>query len=374
MRILFIIPAYKPAWGYGGTTVVVSELAEALAALGNSVTVYTTTANGQTELDVQTGVPVDINGVQVFYFRRVTGDHTHISFQLWKKLRKYGKEYDIIHLHSWWSILILGAAFICRRQRLRFILSPHGMLGEYTFRNPHKLFKKIVHKSIGKRLIQSSVLHATTRLEWQECMEVNKDWRGFILPNLVTLPCREHIHPANSIFTMGYLSRIDPKKGLEILFHALTGVPFDYRLLIAGSAEQKYLDQLKQLSVLLGIDKKISWCGWKNGEEKFNFFSGLDLFVLTSFNENFSIAVIESLATGTPVLVSEHVGLADFVKEKKMGWVCKANVQSIQEELSVIYNNKKDLIRIKDTAPAIIAEEFNKKALAQKYVTAYRSI
>jgi glycosyltransferase involved in cell wall biosynthesis len=374
MRILFIIPAYKPAWGYGGTTVVVRELAEAFVALGNSVTVYTTTANGKTELDVQTGVPVNLNGVEVFYFKRVTGDHTHISPQLWKKLRKYGKEYDIIHLHSWWSVLMLGAAFICRRQRLRYILSPHGMLGEYTFTNQNRLLKKILHKTIGKRLIQSSMLHATTRMEWQECLQVNKNWRGFILPNLVTLPRGEYVHPANSIFTIGYLSRIDPKKGMDILFHALAGAPFDYRLLIAGSGEQKYLDQLKRLSVLLDIDKKISWCGWKKGEEKFDFLSGSDVFILTSFNENFAISVIESLAVGTPVLISETVGIADYVKEKQLGWICKTEINAVKEKLQIIMDSQDDLHRIRKMAPGIIRRDFNKNSLAETYLVAYRGI
>jgi glycosyltransferase involved in cell wall biosynthesis len=374
MRILFIIPAYKPAYSYGGTTVVVSELAEALASLGNKVTVYTTTANGHTELEVENGIATYVNGVEVFYFRRITGDHTHVSPALFRKLRKCGKEYDIIHLHSWWSLLILGAAFICRRQKLRYILSPHGMLGDYTFTNPNRLFKKVIHKVIGKKLIQSSKLHATTWLEWQECLQVNKEWKGFILPNLVTLPCKEYIHHNNSKFTIGYLARIDPKKGIEILFQSLANVPFDYRLLIAGSGEEQYVEQLKQLAVSLGMDQKIAWCGWKKGEEKFDFLSGLDLFVLTSLNENFAVTVIESLAAGTPVLISESVGVADYIKERQFGWICKTEVNSVREKLQTIIDSGDDLCRIRKTAAGIIRGDFNTNKLAKMYRAAYADI
>src|SRR6266496_3119649 len=79
MKILFIIPSYKPAYIYGGTTVVVSLLAESLASHGHQVTVYTTTANGKNELEVETGKEIIIDGVKVFYFKRITKDHSHIS-------------------------------------------------------------------------------------------------------------------------------------------------------------------------------------------------------------------------------------------------------------------------------------------------------
>jgi glycogen synthase len=55
MKILHIIASYKPAYVYGGPVMSVSMLAEQLALAGNQVDVYTTTANGKTELPVKTG-------------------------------------------------------------------------------------------------------------------------------------------------------------------------------------------------------------------------------------------------------------------------------------------------------------------------------
>ena len=148
-------------------------------------------------------------------------------------------------------------------------------------------------------------------------------------------------------FTIGFFSRIDPKKGIELLFNALSQVNFNYRLMIAGSGDDKYFNTLKSLACHLNIADKIEWCGWMNGENKFRFMRQLDLFVLTSYNENFAIAVTESLAVGTAVLVSENVGLADYVKEKQLGFVCKTEVAAIKNELDKIYENRNDLVRIK---------------------------
>ena len=56
------------------------------------VKVFTTTANGKDELDVIPGKEYLIEGVKVIYFNRLTKDHSHITFSLWKHLYKECKQ------------------------------------------------------------------------------------------------------------------------------------------------------------------------------------------------------------------------------------------------------------------------------------------
>lgn len=374
MKILFVTPSYKPAFGYGGATVAVCELAETLAKLGNAVTVYTTTANGAEELDVKPGQPVLVDGVEVIYFKRITGDHTHVSPALWRRLWKTAAQYDVVHLHSWWSFLILGAAGICRLRKRPFVLTPHGMLSGYTFTAQNSRIKKLLHNLAGRRLLRSSILHTTTALEWKECRQILPQWKGFVLFNLLALPAEQGnaARPASPAFTLGFLSRIDPKKGLEPLFRALARLSFAFRLKIAGSGEAAYIESLKTLAQELGISGKIEWCGWMKGEEKYRFLRGVDLFVLTSYSENFAIAVTESLAVGTPVLVSEGVGLAGYIAEKGLGWVCTTSPDSILSTLEQIHRDGAAQQRIRQSSAALIRQDFEKEHLATQYIQAYR--
>ncbi|RYE50117.1 MAG: glycosyltransferase [Sphingobacteriales bacterium] len=376
MKILFISPSYKPADVYGGPTVSVSELAEALAAAGHLVTIYTTTANGKKELEVETGVPVLLNGVTVFYFKRQTGDHTHVSIGLWKKLLKTATLFDVIHLQSWWSVLILMAAVICRKKGCKYIISPRGMLSGYSFGQQHSMPKKIIHKTIGLGLLRRSHLHATTLLEWNDCLRVNDSWRGFILPNLVRFPVtlnkKKLSEEKSGCLVFGYLSRIDPKKGIELFLQALSKVNFAYRFQIAGEGEEAYVMSLKQLISQLGIEANIEWCGWKKGEEKFDFLESVDVFVLTSYNENFANSVVESLVMGTPVLLSNEVGLADYVQQNKMGWICEMSVPSIVHSLQEILRDSNKLNIIHQLAPDVIRKDFDRTKLAQQYSKAYQ--
>jgi len=373
MRILFLTPSYKPAYVYGGPTISVSQLAEALAACGHSVTVYTTTANGNTELDVPLARAIQMEGVEVYYFKRITRDHSHISPSLWKHLSGSVKKFDVVHLHSWWSILIMGAAMICKRNGVGYIISPRGMLASYTFSHQKNTLKKTIHSLFGKNLLAKSILHATTLQEWNDCHMVLPEWKGFILPNLVELPdaSEKTLYVQKKILTIGFLSRIDRKKGIEYMLNALAKVKFEFRFLIAGTGDTDYINSLKELCVKLGIEQKVEWCGWMDREKKFWFLEQLDLFVLTSFNENFANAVIESLSVGCPVLVSKYVGLSDYVQEKGLGWVCEMNEGSIADQLESIQINNEQLNHIRKMAPGIIRDDFNQQRLAEKYTRAY---
>jgi glycosyltransferase involved in cell wall biosynthesis len=374
MKILFIVPSYKPAFIYGGTIVVIAKLAEQLVLLGHDVTVYTTTANGKSELEVSTGAPVDVDGVKVLYFKRITKDHTHASTDLWRYLNKTVKDFDVVHIHSWWSLLVIGAAWVCNRNNVRPILSPHGMFSDYILNTNNSSKKKLIHSVLGKRLLKKSILHVSTDMELEECRRIIPGWKGAIIPNLVNLSKINYERRNNSPFTIGFLSRVDPKKGLDILIKALSKVNFDYKLLVAGSGEDQYVESLKKLSDDCGNSDKIEWVGWKNGEDKFEFFSKLDLFALMSHSENFAIVVIESLSTGTPVFISENVGLYKYISEKDLGWVSNLNLDNIVDQINKLYLDTKKIRKINENAPSLIKREFEDAYLAKEYLNLYKSL
>jgi glycosyltransferase involved in cell wall biosynthesis len=374
MKILFIAPSYKPAYIYGGPIVVIARLAERLVQLGHEVTVYTTTANGNKELDVPLKEPVMMDGVTVRYFKRITGDHTHISPSLYAYTWSTAKQYDVVHIHSWWNFAVLGTALIFMLRGIKPVLSPHGMFCDYVLTANNQAKKKLIHAVIGKQLLKKTYLHVSSQIEWNECLQINKNWKGANIFNLVDLPSREYKRDERPVFTISFLSRIDPKKGLDILINALSGVSFPYRLQIAGSGNEDYVQQLKKMVNDLGMDEHVEWVGWMNTEQKFPFLAGSDLFALTSLNENFAIVVIESLYVGTPVLISNNVGLCNYVEENGFGWITGIeSVTEIRQKLTEAYNNKKERNEITSRARRIIDHDFNEAKLAGDYVKLYES-
>ncbi len=373
MRILHIVPSYKPAYQYGGTIESVSRLCEALVQAGEHVKVFTTTANGTDELEIKPGTEHIVEGVKVIYFKRLTKDHSHISFTLWKQLHKECKNYDLVHIHSWWNILVLAAAFICKMKKIKTILSPHGMLSDYIIQNSNSKKKRLMHHVIGRSLLKSTLLHATSEAELTECKKLIPGWKGFVIPNIIWLPELRIQKNQNAVFTILFLSRIHPKKGIELLMEAISLLDINICLEIAGIGEKPYIQTLNKKAKELGIENKTKWLGWKDRTEKFEILMQADLFALTSYNENFANVVVESLHVGTPVLLSAEVGLSRFVSEQALGWVCELQVQDIKKNIEAAVQNIHQRKRIIKSAPLIIKNHFSEEKLIPQYLYQYHS-
>lgn len=426
MKILHITASYKPAYIYGGPIYSVAALCEGLgkSEVGSPksevrITIYTTLANGKEELPYPNGEIKMVDGVSVQYFKRLTKDHSHFSPALLIHLWRNANQFDIIHIHSWWNLVSMGAVLICVLRGIKPILSPRGMLGDYTFSKS----KIIFHKLIGKYLLRRCTIHATTAMEAEEIAKrvfdgeagiedlmlekseklkvkskkleeqieykkENKEQRVktssngapspseragvrlrkiFVIFNIVKLP--NILPPKTRIFDgtlqLIFLSRIHHKKGIELLLNALASVNFPFRLNIVGEGEMEYVESLKLKVESLKLIENIVWMGPVYGEEKFKLLADNDLFVLPSYNENFANVVIEALAVGTPVLISDKVGLWQYVKSNQFGLTHQTNAYSLAQSLIDFYTRIEEF--------KIHQKDFSSLPLVKRYLKMYHA-
>ena len=374
MRILHITPWYKPAYVYGGPIESVSKLCESLAEAGHEIDVFTTTANGKEDLDVPIGNAVELNGVSVYYFQRITKDPTQVSPALWSKLKKVHQNYDLVHIHSWWNPLAIISSYICNRNNVKVILSPRGMLSDYIFNSGNSFIKKAIHRTFGKKLLSTTIFHATSMAEYTECVNLINGWHGFVVPNILSLPFEINLRRKGNIFTLLYMSRIHPKKGLELLFKAVSKLEMNFVLKIAGLGDNNYIKELKDLAYKLGISSKIEWLGWKDRSQKFAIISNADLLVLTSANENFANIVVEALHMGTPVLLSEGVALSSYILEYNLGWVTSLDVHDVKIKIEEAYFDVEKRIQVNLNGRKIIDNSFSREKLVNDYISNYQNI
>jgi glycosyltransferase involved in cell wall biosynthesis len=372
VTILHLTPSYKPAYVYGGPIVSIAQLAEAQVALGHSVQVACTRANGATELLLAQDT---IAGVAVRYFPRWTGDHTHFSPALLWHIFRQAREYDVVHLHSWWNLVSIPAVLLLWLRGVRPVLSPRGMLSPYTLQ--HSGSKQLFQRWLGAWLLSKTLLHATSAQELSEAQALVPSWSNFVLPNIVALPRPGQYMPnarTDSPFCLVYLSRIHPKKGLETLFEALPKLDFAWHLNIVGTGEPAYIAQLQKLAQDRGIAERISWLGWREGDVKFQCLAEADLFVLPSQNENFANAALEALAVGTPVLLSAQVGLSAYVQEQALGWVYAGTSEDLLQQLQIAYTDPAQRAAIRERASRRVQVDFGAEELAARYVEAYQGL
>ena len=354
----------------------VSMLTEQLAKGGISTQVFATTANGKNELPVLPGQTTNVDGVSVRYFKRVTKDHAHFSPSLLKQLWKEGPDFDLIHIHAWWNLVSIFACLVALMRNVPVLVSPRGTLSQYSFQNKNIGVKWAIHNLLGKHLLNRCHLHVTSEMENDAIRRLIQPKSITVLPNFVKLPEKINFQEQghSSILRLIFFSRIEEKKGLDILVNALAKVSVPFKLTVAGDGNENYIEHLKAIAVRNAIEDKINWAGFYN-ENKFDLLKEHDLFILPSYDENFGNTVIESLSVGTPVLISEHVGLAGYVTENELGWVCQTTPVSISNSINEIAaEHQHDLQRIRKDAPGIIYNDFNEDNLVKKYISMYENL
>jgi glycosyltransferase involved in cell wall biosynthesis len=131
-----------------------------------------------------------------------------------------------------------------------------------------------------------------------------------------------------------FLGRLHPKKGVPMLLEAWanTTKPEDAHLLIAGPDSDGMQFGLEQLVADLHIGSSVTFLGMLTGNRKWSALAAAHLFVLPSVSEGFSIAVLEALAMGLPVLISQPCHFPE-VSQKQCGWVISPKQGPLEEAL-----------------------------------------
>lgn len=374
------------------------------------IEVLTTTANGKEELALEAGKTLAIDGVSVTYFKRWTKDHSHFSpgllWTLRRKILRYTqddklntanqnlkkpprltdtlpKEGNILHIHAWWNLVSVLSCLVAKWYKIPVVLSPRGMLTSYTFGNRNSFSKRIVHKLMGETLLKYCHIHATSEQEKRDILKIVTPKSIRVIANLVSLGTEvagsgyqvaSSKYQDSLIFNIIFLSRIEEKKGLELLFEALALVHIPWQLSIGGTGKEEYIQSLRDKAETLKLSERITWLGQVSNEDKFNLMAMHDLTVLTSYNENFANVVVESLSVGTPVLISKFVGLADYVLNKNLGWITSLEIFEIKDQILNAFLSIAKRLEIRNKSSSIIKEDFSDKALIKKYLNMYVNI
>lgn len=378
MKIIQISASYKPAVIYGGPTMSVSKLSEELCKNGIKTEVITTLANGKNELNFPAGETTYIENVPVRFFKRITKDHSHFSPSLIQHLFKIKKtaEPTIVHIHAWWNLVSIFACVIAQFKNIPVVISPRGTLSNYSFSKKHNLLKSCIHLLAGEKLLSKCYFHVTSEAEKAEVLQLFQPKTIQVISNFITLPNNFNTETAKKspFLKLLFMSRIDPKKGLEVLLQALAGINFPYQLTIAGTGETDYLHSIQNLVAKNSMEPFVTWIGFQDQETKFQVLQAHDLLILPSYNENFGNVVIESLAVGTPVLISNQVGLANYVTTNKLGWTFENKPEKLREQLIKINQNRFWLDEIQSQSPQKITNDFAETVLVKQYTDFYQEV
>jgi glycosyltransferase involved in cell wall biosynthesis len=388
LKVLHIIPSVATV--RGGPSQAVIEMVSALRSQGVDAEIATTNDNGKDLLDVPlyelTNQLAEYGHVPIRFFPRFSPNiHAVREFAFSRSLTtwlwQHITEYDLVHVHAIFSYASTIVMAIARIKKVPYINRPLGQLCTWSMQQS-KVRKQIYLKLIERsNLLHSQALHFTAQQELEEFNLLKLNIPSFVLPHGVKVPdlisdaqerVRKLLQIPDRFPILLFMSRIHPKKGLEYLIAALSKLKeYNFALVIAGSGEPIYVQQIQDLLVTHGLRERTHLVGFVEGETKNLYLQGADLFALTSHSENFGIAAIESLASGTPVLITDGVAIATMVQEQAIGYVTKLEINVIASTIQDFFEHPHIAKQKGDRAQQYIADHYAWDKIAQKLITTY---
>lgn len=366
----------------GGVVATAIDLCQSMAALGHRIIVATCDDKDVPDAwrEPREGVP------RVVVLPTSSMTRQLINRRGLQQFAELVRDADVAHLHTPWELSNLQLARVLRQARVPYVVSVHGMLDDYCMQQ--KSAKKRAFLAIaGRRMFErASTIHFTAQAEQDQALAyIPGADRAVVQSCSVDLaPYRDLPGPEAALrafpaigsdaFKVLFLSRIHPKKGVELLIRAaaLLNAPAEtIELLIGGPGEPPYVDSLKALAEGLGVGRSTHFLGMVQGVEKRSLYQAADVFVLPTYQENFGLVLAEAMASGTPAITTRG---ADIWQELQSGGarIVDHRPESIAAAIAELQSDPAEARHIGQQGRDFIFNWLDADVVAQGYERIYR--
>ena len=372
---------------YGGPSTACWEMARAVAHLGHEVSIFTTNQDGSGQLEVPTDRPVWRDGVEVRYFPVQPPRFWGTSWSLGRALRQKIPTVDLVHVHSLYLFHDLVAGRHCRTCGVPYLIQPHGSLDPFIYLR-HRWRKNLMERLFERRNIRkAAAILFTTAEERDLAAPFIFGAAGLVVPlgidftEFATLPpkgeFRSRYPEIGDKPIILFFGRVNFKKGMDILAKAFGAVARrreDAHLVIVGPDDEGWGDRVRTWLGEEGALDRTTFTGMLLGPEKLAVLRDADMFVLPSYSENFGLSVIEAMAAGLPVIISDKVNIWRDVQQGAAGRVIPCEAAALADQLLDLLGNADEAAAMGRRGRSMVQERFQWPRVAPELAKAYALI
>jgi glycosyltransferase involved in cell wall biosynthesis len=383
MNIIHIIQSMDPA--SGGPPMVVSRLASGQSRLGHSTIIISGDAEGSLGDDDDSQEKGFMPGrVQVIKANASPGILGLFDRRLRRLLAAEVSPGTVFHLHGIWEPLLWVAAAVARGHRIPYVVTPHGMLDRWSLGN--RKWKKRLALALGYRsmLEKAAFLHALNENEKDQIAHLGITAPMEIIPNGIDIAEYPEIGstdkkaepdlPTKRPYIL-FLGRLHYKKGLDYLADAFARVANrcpDIDLVVAGPDYGERANFEGRIAGF-GLNGRVHVVGPVHGLRKLELIRGAACFCLPSRSEGFSIAVLEAMAAGIPVVLSTGCHFP-AVAETGAGYVAELESGQFADAMLALVEDRERSASMGRAARRLVETSYTWSKIADKSISKYEDV
>ena len=317
-KILMIVPFY-PEPVVGGLQKQARELSRSLAGAGWSICVLSN------QFDPSQKRHENVDGIEIRRMRRIVPINSVQRFidSLYSACYiLFNRDAKIVHIHNLSFIGALCAYIAELSGKCALVKLPnvkeHGLEG-LTEGLVGRISLRLYRKASGFAALSDESIRETKEIGIP-------DKRIFLTPNGISeIPEQPTAFVDREAFVFGFLGRLEPQKGLFDLVNAWAEVCKAYpnrKLVLRLGGEGSQRQEIEERFIALGLIETVEFVGFIS--DPIHFMNDLDAFVLPSYAEGNSNAVLEAMAAGRPVISTDVGGTSMMLGESGIPYVLQA--------------------------------------------------
>ncbi len=258
---------------------------------------------------------------------------------------------DVVHIHAMFEQVQHEAAVAARALARPYLMVPHGGLHPWSLAQSRLKKRLYLAWRLRKDLAAATALHYCTPAERDHAAAMKLPPPTLVEPNgiepaeFATLPkpglLRKRFPQIGKRPVAIFLGRLHKKKGLDVLLPAFAA----YRkarpeaaagvLVLAGPDDAGYGQVVRDMIQQHRLSDDVVLAGMLHGRDRLAALVEADVFVLSSYTENFGIVALEAMACDTPILISDRVEIASMLQpEDRFGQVLPLEPAAFAEALA----------------------------------------
>lgn len=310
-----------------------------------------------------------------------------------KWLAQHIDSFDCVHIHGLYRFPVIYAAWRSKMEKIPYMITPHGALDPFLYRQSRYGVLGLLLKRMCERLFDfpnlngAAAIHYTAREEAERAAFLKLKAPAVVVPNGIdweqyaTLPApgafRQRIGLDKGTPLILFLGRINFKKGLDLLvpaFAQVTKTMPSARLAIVGPDNDGYGRKVRQWCQQQDVLDKVIFVDYLEPARVTEAYVDADVFVLPSYTENFGMTVVEAMACGRPVIISDQVNICQEIKVHDAGRVVALDQNILAQAMIGVLQDPHAARAMGERGRMLVQQKFTWPIIVKKLTAVYEAL